>query len=153
MGRILFVWLAVFFCLIAPKTPAQVGKDWGVERQSYADPVTGVRIWEMTTTGASDNLYFHFSNFTADNRYLIFVSDRAGTPQIFRAEVTTGRLTQLTEGKGVNAHGACPDHTNARRVYYTRGADVIALAERKIAELRADIDAHRSLSESLTFGG
>jgi hypothetical protein len=27
----------------------------------------------------------------------------------------------------------------------------IALAERKIAELQADIDAHRSLSQSLTF--
>jgi NAD(P)-dependent dehydrogenase (short-subunit alcohol dehydrogenase family) len=34
---------------------------------------------------------------------------------------------------------------------FLAGADVIALAERKIAELRADIDAHRSLSESLTF--
>ncbi|MCB0976172.1 MAG: SDR family NAD(P)-dependent oxidoreductase [Acidimicrobiales bacterium] len=31
------------------------------------------------------------------------------------------------------------------------GADVIALAERKIAELQVDIAAHRSLSESLTF--
>ena len=63
---------------------SQIGKDWGVERQSYLDPVTGVRIWEMTKGPSSgDNLYFHFSNFTADNRYLIFVSDRTGSSQIF----------------------------------------------------------------------
>src|SRR4051812_71529 len=31
------------------------------------------------------------------------------------------------------------------------GADVIALAERKIAELQQDIDSHRALSTSLTF--
>jgi NAD(P)-dependent dehydrogenase (short-subunit alcohol dehydrogenase family) len=34
---------------------------------------------------------------------------------------------------------------------FIAGADVIALAQRKIDELRADIDAHRTLSESLTF--
>lgn len=34
---------------------------------------------------------------------------------------------------------------------FIAGADVVALAERKIAELRADIESHRSLSESLTF--
>lgn len=34
---------------------------------------------------------------------------------------------------------------------FIAGADVIALAERKIDELREDIDSHRALSESLTF--
>ena len=34
---------------------------------------------------------------------------------------------------------------------FIAGADVIAIAERKIAELRQDIDGHRTLSESLTF--
>jgi len=39
------------------------GKDWGVERESYTDPVTGVCIWELTRgPSASDNLYFHFCN-------------------------------------------------------------------------------------------
>jgi NAD(P)-dependent dehydrogenase (short-subunit alcohol dehydrogenase family) len=33
---------------------------------------------------------------------------------------------------------------------FIAGADVIALAERKITELRADIDCHRELSTSLT---
>ncbi len=107
---------------------SQIGKDWGVERQSYLDPVTGVRIWEMTKGPSSgDNLYFHFSNFTADNRYLIFVSDRTGSSQIFRAEVETGRLVQLTDDPAIQSRTACPDHTEARRLYYLRGPEVFAL--------------------------
>ena len=104
---------------------SDAGKDWGVERESYIDPVTQVRVWELTKApGIGDNLYFHFSNFTADNRHLIFVSTRSGSRQIFRAEIETGKLAQLTDGASTAAHGACPDHTNARRVYYLRGPEV-----------------------------
>jgi NAD(P)-dependent dehydrogenase (short-subunit alcohol dehydrogenase family) len=35
---------------------------------------------------------------------------------------------------------------------FIAGADVLALGERKIAELRADMDAYRELSSSLVFG-
>jgi hypothetical protein len=34
---------------------------------------------------------------------------------------------------------------------FVAGADVVALAERKIAELHEQIEAHRELSTSLTF--
>ncbi len=120
---------------------SDVGKDCGIERQFYLDPITHVRIEELTSPGSiSDNLYFHISNFTADNRFLIFVSHRSGSPQIFRAEVETGRLVQLTDSPNTSAHGACPDHTNARRIYYLRGAEVFALdiidfSERKVGEI------------------
>ncbi len=120
---------------------SDAGRDWGVERQSYVDPVTGITIWELTKPGsASDNLYFHFSNFTADNRYLVFVSDRTGSSQLFRAEVETGRLVQLTDDPSIQARSACLDHTEARRLFYLRGPDVFALdildfSRRKIGEI------------------
>ena len=69
----------------------RVGQDWGVERETYVDPVTGVRVTELATAGTSDNLYFHVSNFTADNRYVLFSSTRTGQRQFYRAEVETGR--------------------------------------------------------------
>ena len=114
-----------------------VGKDWGVERRSYIDPVTGVRVWEMATAGTNDNFYFHFSNFTADNRYLLFSSNRTGAVQFYRADVETGRIVQLTDFSANTSRALCPDHTNARRVYVLRGAEVIALdildfTERKV---------------------
>jgi hypothetical protein len=90
--------------------------------------------------GASDNLYFHFSNFTADNHFLIFVSNRGGAWQIFRAEVETGRVVQLTDLAATGAHTACPDPTSARRLHYLRGPEILALdlidlTERKIGEI------------------
>ena len=107
---------------------AGAGRDWGVERRAYTDPVTGVRVWEMTAPGVvADNLYFHFSNFTADNRYLLFVSTRTGSPQLYRAESETGRIVQLTDDSRIDARGACPDPRDARTVYLMRGAEVLAL--------------------------
>jgi len=124
-----WVWgIAGAVALVALTANGQAGRDWGVERQSYLDPVTGVRVWELTREGyVADNLYFHFSNFTADNRYLIFVSDREGKRHLFRAEVETGRLAQLTDDPSISPASACPDHTNPRRVYCLRGPDVMAL--------------------------
>ena len=125
----------------AASLASDVGRDWGSERESYLDPVSKVRVWELTKgTNAADNLYFHFSNFTADNRYLIFVSNRAGSWQVFRADVETGRLVQITDDPAVNPRTACPDHTTARRLYCLRGPEILALdildfTVRKVGEI------------------
>jgi len=125
-------------CLgFAAALSAQVGKDWGVERTSYADPVTGLRVQELTSgPGASANLYFHFSNFTADNRYIIFGSDRTGSAQIYRVEVESGRIVQLTAEPGVAAYGACPHPKDARRLFYTIGAEVFEIDIESFAKRR-----------------
>ncbi len=120
--------LPLLAILALPLLASNAGKDWGVERTSYTDPVTGFRVYEMTgDNGAAFNLYYHFPNFTADNRYVIFGSERGGSRQIYRVGVSDGRVVQLTDAENVNAAGACPDHTDSRRVYYTRGADVLAV--------------------------
>ena len=139
MGRIWLIWLGLVSGTRLHASDA--GKDWGVERQSYVDPATGIRIEELTKEPfASDNLYFHFSNFTADDRFVIFASNRSGKWQLFRAVVETGRLTQLTDAPDVSARGACPDHTDARRLYYLRvpqvfALDIIDFSERKVGEI------------------
>jgi oligogalacturonide lyase len=128
---LVFAWSAV----------AQAGRDWGVERSTYRDPVTSLIVTELTTgTNAADNLYFHFSNFTADNRYVLFVSDRTGSTQLFRSEVETGRVVQLTDDPRIPARTACPDPTAADRVYILRGQEVLALsvtdgATRRVGEI------------------
>ncbi|MFM8394617.1 MAG: TolB family protein, partial [Acidobacteriota bacterium] len=119
--------LIALFLLTATPTFAQVGRDWGIERRSYVDPASGVTVQEMASVGVNDNLYFHFSNFTADNRFLIFSSTRTGAPQFYRVEVETGRIVQLTDAPGGTLRGLCPDHTRADQVYLIRHAEVIAL--------------------------
>jgi oligogalacturonide lyase len=118
-------WLA----LALPATaPAQVGREWQGQQTSYADPVTGFRILEITRgTNAADNLYFHVSNFTADNRNLLFVWDVNGASELCRAEVETGRVVQLTDGGRVAARTACPDPRDATTAYVMQGPVVIAL--------------------------
>src|SRR5947208_10964325 len=119
-------YLGLMICRLLQAS--DTGKDWGVERQFYVDPVTGTRVQELTQApSVSDNLYYHFSNFTADNRFLIFASKRNDSWQLFRAEVKTGRLVQLTDAPTAGSRSACPDPTNARRLYYLRGPEVFAL--------------------------
>ncbi len=120
---------------------AEPGRDHGVERQIYTDPATGVAIVEMTDPGRpADNLYFHFSNFTADNRHLLLTASAGGARHLFRAEVATGRLVQLTDDPAISPASACPDPVEARRVYLLRGPEVLALdletfATRKVGKI------------------
>lgn len=127
-------WLILFPALLAA---SDVGRNWGVERQCHADPVTGVRVCEITAPGSSgDNLYFHVSNFTADNQSVLFVSNRTGTWQLFRADVASGRITQLTDDRGIEPRTACPDPRNADLVYLMRGPEVLVLNIRTFATRR-----------------
>ena len=61
----------VLLALCVSDHPARnVGKDWGSEQKSYLDPLTGVRILELTGNGsAADNLYFHFSSVLPRHDY------------------------------------------------------------------------------------
>lgn len=91
---------------------------------SYQDPVTGNTIRQLTEPGhRASNLYYHFSNFTADNSNIILAVDG----QIYRSEVVGGALHQLTNEPGVSAAAACPHPTNARLVYYFQGSNLIEL--------------------------
>ena len=118
-----------------------MGSEMCIRDSSYVDPVTAALIWEMTgEQGSADNLYYHFSNFTADNRFLILASDRTGSWQLYRVEIQSGHIVQLTDESGVNARSACPDHTEAHRLYYMRGPEIIAMdilefTTRKVGEI------------------
>lgn len=90
----------------------------------YQDPVTGLTIREFTPASqTASNLYYHFPNFSADSRYVLFSADG----QIQRYEVATGKIRQLTTDARTAAGSACPDPKDARRAYYLRGAEVMAL--------------------------
>lgn len=109
--------------------------------QTYKDPKTSLEILEIAPPGAgTTNLYYHFSNFTADNRYTIFASTAAGQAQIFAYEPATGKTRQLSHGAGVAAAAACPHPKNPQLVYYPRGAAIEELnvstgAVRRVGEI------------------
>ncbi|MBL8216876.1 MAG: hypothetical protein JNK87_39515 [Bryobacterales bacterium] len=139
------------FLISATVARLWAGKDWGVEKVSHVDAVTGATVVELTAKGKSSNLYFHFPNFTADNRYLIFGNDRTGRMELYRVAVPGGEIVQLTDEEGVAAGSACPDPTDARRVYFVKkGAvwslDVESFSQKKVAEVQGKGLGQPSLS-------
>ncbi|MCS7026161.1 MAG: hypothetical protein NZV14_15270 [Bryobacteraceae bacterium] len=133
---------------------SQAGKDWGVEHTSYQDPVSGLRITEITGPRAkSTNLYYHFSNFTADDSSIIFASDRGQGQQIFRYEVATGRLVQLTADPRTLATTACPDPGDSNAVYYFRGPDLMKVSLTGVSQKIATIPAVQGSLQQPTMSG
>jgi oligogalacturonide lyase len=138
MKTLLSIQCAALLCGFALQA-SDAGKDWGIEKRSWTDPLTGVRVWEMTgSKDVANSLYFHFPNFTRDNRYLLFMSNRSGSNQIYGIAMPEGRIVQLTDAPGVV--DLVPDYSNPRRIYYRRGADLMALdvetrAERLVGPL------------------
>ena len=112
---------------------SDAGKDWGIEKQSWVDPLTKARVWEMTADkGTANTLYFHFPNFTRDNRYLLCTSTRSGSSQIYRISLPEGRIVQLTDSPGIS--DPVPDYASPRRIYFRRSTDLVALDVETFAE-------------------
>ena len=60
-----------------------------------SQPITAVAI-TATNTGNNQLLYFTSSSLTADDRHLVFISDRTGNPNLFTRDLATGQERQLT---------------------------------------------------------
>ncbi len=109
--------------------------------QSYKDSVSGVEVLEFAPSRLEPgNLYFHFSNFTADNRLVIFAGKEGGKSQIFAYDVAARQIQALTTGEGVSASSACPHPVDPKIVYYLRGPrvyelDVSSKKDRLIGEI------------------
>ena len=77
--------------------------------QTYKDPKSGFDIVEVDPPGsATTNLYYHFSNFTSDDKNIIFASTVDGSAQVFRYEVATGKSEVVTSGTVSYTHLTLP---------------------------------------------
>lgn len=128
MRRVLFTSVLAALCLASAQT--------------YRDPKSGLEIVEIAPPGTgTTNLYYHFSNFTADDSNIIFGAAGAdGQAQVYRYEVATGKTQVVTSGAGVAASNACPHPKNARLLLYPRGRaveeiDIFTGKVRRIGEL------------------
>jgi len=68
------------------------------EKQVTTDDKTGKTVWQMTQGDAVDcSCYQEVEAFTADEQYVIFSSNRIGNFQLYRANLETGELGQLSD--------------------------------------------------------
>jgi Tol biopolymer transport system component len=81
-----------------------------IEWKKIHDPQTGYEVWQMTDgDSGSVGFYFERQAFTADDRYIVFTSNRTGTDQLFRADLVSGIITQLTDLPDVTTGNMHPD--------------------------------------------
>ncbi len=67
----------------------------------YADAFSGREVWRLTDyLGHSNHLYFTDPCWIEDNRSLIFTSDRENQSNLFRYDLASAKITQLTDLHG-----------------------------------------------------
>lgn len=133
------MWVSVFLTLAwsawacgdqAPQGGG-VGTQLPCEKATYVDSVTGAEVTMLTTSPARDDkIYQTHPNWTADQKHIVFLSDRTGSRQYFAVSTQTGVITQLTDDSGPG--NACLSRSS-NRMFYTSGREIWDL----------DIDAAR----------
>ena len=134
-----------------------IGKNYAPEWREYQDPLTGRRVRQLTNSQAEDyHLYFYNPSITPDGKYLIFLSERTGLSNLFRLNLQSCEILQLTDAQPVPAQywpftesiqgvGSClPAIGNhGQEVFYFEGTDLFAveiesLKRRQLLSLPAD---------------
>ena len=81
-----------------------VGQTYAPEWRDYLDPLTGRRVRQLTDSSAEDyHLYFYNPSITPNGKYLIFISERTGLSNLFRMDLQSGAIVQLTDAQTVRA--------------------------------------------------
>ena len=79
-----------------------VGKIFAPEWNVYQDPLTSRQVLQLTDSRAEDyHLYFYNPSFTPDGKYLVFFSERTGVSNLFRLDLQSGIIVQLTDARPV----------------------------------------------------
>jgi hypothetical protein len=80
----------------------EVGATWN-ESRTWPDPLTGRTVRSLSTAGRINQTptYHTNSGFSADGRFIAFVSVREGATWLLRAEVESGELKALWRAPGV----------------------------------------------------
>ena len=90
--------LALWLAATATAAVAQIGQRFPSERKVVHDPATKVPLVFLTSTPRGDSkIYPTHPQWTADGRWLVFRSDRAGREAVAVHEAT-GDMVQVSEG-------------------------------------------------------
>ena len=118
-----------------------VGRSYAPEWREHQDPLTGRRVRQLTASSAEDyHLYFYNPSVTPDGKYLIFYSERTGISNLFRLDLQSGDIVQLTDARPARAEywpfteavqgvGSClaAIGNHGQEVFYFEGNDLFAV--------------------------
>ncbi len=79
----------------------------------YIDSHSGREIVQLTNyLGHSNHLYFTDPCWIGEGRAFVFTSDRENQSNLFRYDLETGQITQMTDFKGPGRPGGCVSAVN-----------------------------------------
>ncbi len=88
------------------------------EWSTSVDSLTGRTIKQLTSAAANSYpLYYFIPTITPDNQYLIFHSERSGWVQLYRLDLASGEIGQLTDGRTRDAGWAIWCEPRLRGIY------------------------------------
>ncbi|HZG87819.1 oligogalacturonate lyase family protein [Paenibacillus sp.] len=84
------------------------GTVYPAEWKRYSDRFTGIDVLQLTDYKThSYHLYFTESGWYANERKLLFISDRNNATNLYSIDLDDGAITQLTDYENNDALGAC----------------------------------------------
>jgi len=118
-----------------------IGRIYAPEWRDVQDLLTGRRVRQLTDSPAEEyHLYFYNRSVTPDGKYLIFFSERTGVSNLFRLDLESGLILQLTDAQPVRAEywpfteavrgvGCClaTIGNHGQEVFYFEGTDLFAV--------------------------
>jgi oligogalacturonide lyase len=129
------------------------------ESRVFTDPHTGVRVRQLTDyKGNSHHLYFTNPGWYAEDRRLVFVSDRDNQTNFFSLDLDDGTITQLTElDQSQDTQGSLAACLNPCRpeLYFKLGITLCALDLESLAvrQLWTVPDGHNMCIANVTADG
>ena len=112
--------------IITVNANAQKGRRYPVEWQKFRAAESGCEAIKLTTDTSDDcRLYFYNNPFVKDMNSIVFASKRTGYWNLFLISLQDGVITQLTDGKKVQARGAAVSATK-EEVYFVSGKQILS---------------------------
>jgi Tol biopolymer transport system component len=95
-----------------------IGSRFPAEWQTTTDPQTGRTLRQFTSAVANSYpLYYFIDTITADGRTLIFHSERTGWVQLYKLDLESGEIVQLSDGRTRDAGWAIWCEHHLRGIY------------------------------------
>ena len=108
MMRLISSALVFLACASVQGADSAVGKRYPAERSVYTDEATGREVVRLTTSPSEDiKIYQTHPSWTADGEWIVFHSDRAGSPQLFAVHEEAGDIVELTDEKDISVGQVC----------------------------------------------
>ena len=97
------------------------GRIYKNEILKYDDPDTGREVWRLSPPEfLSTHPYFYFNCISKDNLFAFYGSEISGSRQLYRQDLVSGDLMQLTDREGVLVYQACLSNDDKTILYATK---------------------------------